>query len=413
MGWTSVDDMVNQITTNGKTWPTYWSKNYNGGGVVAGRYYDLTYSGGNPAAYTHGNMVFNGNFDGGTGGWTLTAGLVWTAGTQLVTKSGGALDTLTQNTSCVNGVSYSVVYTIAGYTGSGNVVISLGGTNGTARTANGTYRETIVCGATANAPLVVTVPTTVTALTIDTLAVTRDLGFTPYTDSGIGREAGFWHGGNVSAATKHMTLLGCSTQTATGANSNVMIVDMLGCYPRIRTDLATSQTLNNTLTIPRYTSGAKVRPYFAINTTNGANAQNFSMVYTNSGPTAGRSLGATVANTASAIQSHLGHTGTAAGNFGPFLPLGGGDAGVQSVQSCQFSAASASAGFIDLVLCVPIAVIPVPAAFLMFERSLAGGQLFSFPQVYDGAVLGLLVSAGNAIAAGTQFSGYSELGWGG
>lgn len=408
MGFSSLDDLISEATVNGKTFRQDWIKNYSGGVVVAGRWYDLTYFGGNPAAYTHGNMVYNGNFDGGAGGWSLSSSNVaWTAATQLLTKTGAGAETITQNTDCVNGVAYSVVYTIAGYTGTGNIVISLGGTNGTNRTANGTFRETITCGATSNAPLVISIPSTVSSVTIDTVAVTRDLGFTPYTDSGIGREAGFWHGGNVSTDTKHMTNIGAWTQVAVGAPAVIQIVDMLGCYPRIRTDLATSQTLNNTLSLPRYADGAGVRAYYAINTTNGLNAQNFSMNYTNTVPTAGRTLGAAVANTASAIQSHIGHSGTAAGNFGPFLPLAGGDAGVRSVQSCQFSAASASAGFIDLVLCKPIVSIPITTAFVASERNLLS-QLFSLPKIQDGAVLGVLVQSGAVITGGTQFQGYCD-----
>lgn len=412
MGFSSLDDLINESTQNGKTWRQDWMKNYNGGVVVAGRWYDLTYFGGTPAAYTHGNMVYNGNFDGGAAGWTLSsANVVWTAATQLLTKTGAGAETIIQNTDCVNGVTYSVVYTIAGYTGTGNIVISLGGTNGTARAANGTFRENIVCGATALAPLTISIPGTVSSVTIDTVAVTRDLGFTPYTDSGIGREAGFWHGGNVAADTKHMLNIGAWTQSATGVPAVIQIVDMLGCYPRIRTDLATSQALNNSLTLPRYTNGAGVRSYFAINTTNGLNAQNFTMTYTNSANVGSRTLGATVANTASAIQSHIGHSGTAAGNFGPFLPIAGGDAGVRSVQSAQFSAASASAGFIDLVLCRPIVSIPLTTAFVAAERNLLT-QLFSLPQVQDGAVLGILVQAGAPIGVGTQFQGYCDTAWG-
>lgn len=415
MGFSSLDHLISQSTAEGKNWRADWMKLYTGGVVVAGRWYDLTYFGGTPAAYTHGNMVFNGNFDGGAGGWTLSsANVAWTAATQLLTKTGGASETISQNTECVNGVTYSVAYTIAGYTGSGNIVVSLGGTNGANRSANGAYRENIVCGATADAPLVVTVPAGVTSVTIDSISVIREFGFTPYTDSGVGREAGVWHGGDVSADTKHMINIGAWTQAAAGVPSVLQIVDMLGCYPRIPTNVATSQTLNNTLTLPRYTNGAGVRAYYAINTTNGANAQNFSFGtsgYTNSAGTAGRSIGATVANTASAIQSHIGHSGTAAGNFGPFLPLAGGDAGIRSAQSAQFSAASASAGFIDLVLCRPIVTIPLTTAFVASERNLLS-QLFSLPQVVDGAVLGVLVQSGAVIASGTQFGGYCDFAWG-
>lgn len=410
MGFNSLDDMISEVTVGGKSYRSDWMKfPSNIGAVVAGRWYDLTYFGGNPAAYIHGNMVFNGNFDSGTGGWTLSsANIAWTAATQLVTKSGSLQDTISQNTTCVSGVTYTCTYTIGGYTGTGNVVLSLGGTAGTARTANGTYTENIVCGATAGAPLVITVPATVTALTIDSIQVVRSLGFTPYSDI-LTPEAGLFHGGNKTPDTKHLVNVGAWTNATVGAPAIIQIVDLLGCYPRIPTNVATAQALNNTLTLPRYVNGNGVRAYYAINTTNGLNAQNFSMIYTNQANVANRSLANTVSNTASAIQGHIGHSGTSAGNYGPFLPIS--DDGIRSIQSVTFSAVSASAGFIDLILARPLATIPITTAFVASERNLLS-QLFSLPQVQDGACLGFLVYAGNAISTATQFQGYIDVAWG-
>lgn len=415
MGFSSVDDFVSEIS-GGKFWRADWLKNVGGiGTVVAGRWYDLSqlpYNGTAPN-FVHGNMVYNWDFLAGSAGWTLSGGLTWTAGTNLITKSGGSAETLTQNTACVNGVSYSVVYTLAGYTGSGNVQVSLGGTNGTARTANGTYRETIVCGATANAPLTITIASTVSACTIDLVAVTRDLGFTPYTDAGTvsGKDANLvWHGGNVSTDTKHIVNIGAWTNLAASAPATLTLVDLLGCYPRIATNSSSLQTLNNTLSLPRYTDGKGVRAFMTLNTANGANAQNTTMLYTNTASVSGRGLGVTVSNTASAITSHIFHSGAAAGNTGPFLPLAGGDQGILSVQSVQFSAASASAGFVDLVLCKPLVSIPLTAAFYTNERDCMN-QIPSLPKVEDGACLGLIVGAG-AVMAASVYCGYIDFAWG-
>jgi hypothetical protein len=409
MGFSSLDNYLSEVTTNGKFWRADWVKNYTGGTVVAGRWYDLTLSDGVPALYTHGNYLENSNFAAGAMGWTLSAGMSWTPATQLVTKASSNPETITQNTACSNGVSYSVVYTIAGYTGSGNIVISLGGTNGTNRSANGTFRETISCGATANAPLTVSMPGTVTACTLDSIAVTRDLAFMPYTDTTV--DCALWHGGNVSTDTKHIVNVGAWGNAVTSVPSILMIVDLLGVYPRIQTNTASLQTLNNSLTLPRYADGKGVRTFYVINTTNGANAQNFSMRYTNESDVSGRSLGAVVANTASAIAQHMSHSGIAASNFGPFLPLMGADQGIKSIQSCQFSAASASAGFIDLVLCKPLATIPLTTTYLAAERDLIN-QLPSLPRIYDGAVIGFLVFSGAVIAIGSQWQGYIDFAWG-
>jgi hypothetical protein len=407
MGFSSIDDFLAE-QTSGKNWRADFMKIFTGGTVVAGRWYDLTYFGGAPAQYIHGNYVRNADFLAGAMGWTASAGFAWTAATHLMTKSGGNAETLTQNTSCVNGTAYSVVYTLGSYAGSGNVSVSLGGTAGTNRTSNGTYRETITCGATANAPLVITVAGTVSAATIDVVAITRDLAFTPYSDT---IDCGLWHGGNVSTDTKHLVNVGAWTNAATGAPSVLMLVDMLGCYPRIATNSSSLQTLNNTLTLPRYTAGAGVRAFFSLEVSNGANAQNFAMTYTNSSSVGSRSLGATVANTASAIQSHISHSGVAAGNYGPFLPLMAPDAGVKSVESCQFSAASASAGLGALVLCRPLVTLPITTAFMAAERDLMN-QLPSLPRLVDGACIGFLHFAGAVTASGVQFQGYLDAAWG-
>lgn len=414
MPYTGFDDMILGLG-DGKRWRQDFTKVYSAtdvyaaGTVVAGRAYDLT--GYDERRYMHGNYVYNAHFMSGLAGWTASsANISWDAVNFAAAKSGASSETLTQNTSCSNGVAYEVIYTLANYTGSGNVSISLGGQAGTNRTANGTYTETITCGATANAPLVFTFASTISAGRIRNIFVRRLLAFTPYSDSGIGCEAGLWHGGNVSSETKHLLTMGARANASTAALSTLFLVDLLGCYPKIATNSASSQTLNNTLTIPRYTDGKGIRAFYSLNTANGANAQNFAMSYTAPGSVSGRSLGAVVANTASAITGHMSHTGVAAGNFQPFLPLSGGDAGIMSVQSAQFSAASASAGFVDLVLCVPLCAVPITTAFVMAERDLVT-QLQSLPRIYDGAVLGLLLVTGGVVVSGNAIDGYIETGW--
>lgn len=420
MTFESIDDLVSEIT-GGKHWRQDWTKIYSAGNVyaagtvVAGRWYDLT--GYQQNEYVHGNFVYNGHFLAGLGGWTpSSANVAWDAVNTAASKTGASGETITINTDCTSGVTYEVIFTQAAYAGSGNVTISLGGTSGTGRTTNATFTENISCGATGNAPLTITWASTVSASRIDNIIVRRKLGFTPYSDSAVGREAGIWHGGNVSPDTKHLINLGAWTTAAVGAGSIIHFVDLLGVYPQIATNSASVQSLNNSLILPRYADGKGVRAFYTTSTTNGANAQNFSMTYTrpvDGSPQAEseRSLGAAIANTASCITGHMSHTGVAAGNFGPFLPLGGGDQGIVSVQSAQFSAASAGAGFVDLVLCKPIASIPITTAFIAAERDLLT-QLPSLPRIYDGAVLGVIIQSGAVIAAATQWQGYCEFAWG-
>jgi len=122
-------------------------------------------------------------------------------------------------------------------------------------------------------------------------------------------------------------------------------------------------------------------------------------------------LGATVSNTQSSIASHILHSGAAAGNIGPFLPLAAGDAGVQRVENITFSAASATAGSVCIVVCKPLASIPLPYGFIAAERDFMS-QLPSLPQIKDGACLGYLLFDGAVSVAGTQWMGNLDLAWG-
>jgi hypothetical protein len=420
MGFSSIDDLVSEIAA-GKTYRADWAKTFQVtdaattlGTWTAGRWLDATML--DQGSYRHGNYVFNGDFRGGTAGWTLSsANVAWDAANTRVNKTGGAGETLTQNTDCINGVTYEVVYTVAAWA-AGTVTVSLGGTAGTARGSSATFTENISCGATANAPLTFTFNAAWSAGGVEIVSVRQLRAFTPYTDTAKGRECGIWHGGNVSPSTKHLVNMSALTNNALGAGSTLMLVDLLGAYPKIQTNLSTSQTLTNGLTLPRYTDGVGVRAYYVLNAANGANAQNFSFGtsgYTAPGPVTGRSIGAVVASTATALTPHLPHSGVAANNFGPFLPLAGGDSGIISAQSAQFSAASASAGFVDLVLCKPLAYLPLTTAFISAERDLLT-QVPSLPRIYDGAVLSWLILPGGATttASATLWQGALEFAWG-
>lgn len=528
MGFTSFDDLISEITA-GKQFRSDFMKTYTGGTVVAGRWYDLTYQGGMPPIFLHGNLVSNYDFLAGAANWLASSGFAWTAATHLMTKSNsGSVETLSQNIEVYSGLSYEVIWTLGSYAGSGNVSISIGGGTPVTRAANGTFTETIVAGSS-NSTLLFSFASTITAATVDVVVVRSLKTFTPYSTNFVthpynaaGKDLAAYVGGNVAPDTKHLINAGIWTNVAAGAPSVLMIVDMLGCYPKIQTNSNSVQALNNvvhltngsftgnangwtlgsgwaynsnnviknaggtgtlsqtvlfapvagknyfvqytvsgftaqgtiqinvggansvtrtitangiyvdlieavstanTLTItpsdslrvtlddismgfapPRYDDGKGIMAFYVIDSTNGANAQNFNMVYSSNG-VGNKNLGAVVANTASAIQGHISHSGVAAGNFGPFLPLAPGDTGVEQVDSCQFSAASASAGFVNLVLCRPLATIPITAAFYAQERDFLN-QLPSLPQVKDGACLGFLIFAGAVIPNPCMYQGY-------
>jgi hypothetical protein len=217
-----------------------------------------------------------------------------------------------------------------------------------------------------------------------------------------------YHGGNVSADTKHVLNVGAVTAVATGVPAQLMLVDLQGYWPGINNNTTSAQTLTGTPTL-RYTNGVGCRLYWVQTATAGGTAQNIACSYSNTVPTAGRTLPVTVAMTASAITPHISHSGLAANNYGPFLPLASGDTGVSTVATVTFSAANTGTG--ALCLARPLLTIPLTTAAVAVERDLVN-QLPSMPRVIDGACLVWLYFAGTATAASTNFYGHLELGWG-
>jgi hypothetical protein len=219
---------------------------------------------------------------------------------------------------------------------------------------------------------------------------------------------GMRHGGDVSPDTKHVLNGSAITAVATAVPSQLMLVDMCGYYPGVNMNTGTAQTFTGTPTL-RYSNGVGVRAALVIVTSSGATAHNVAISYTDQDGNTGNTLPVTVACTASAITPHITHSGIAANNYGPFLPLASGDTGIRSVQTLTLSAASL-AGTAALVLYKPILTIPLTTASVASERDFLN-QIPSLPQVPDDACLTWLYFAGNVTGASTNFYGSLELGW--
>jgi hypothetical protein len=214
-------------------------------------------------------------------------------------------------------------------------------------------------------------------------------------------------GGNVSPDKKHLVNISALGSSTTAVPGQLMLVDMQGYYPGINMNVNTAQTMVGTPTL-RYTHG--VRASLVSTVATGATAHSVAMSYTNSDAVAGRALPVTVSCTASAIVGHITHAGTAANNYGPYLPLASGDKGVSSVQSVTISAAS-GAGTAALILYKPITTIPLAVTSLASERDLVN-QLPSLPEIKDNACLTWLYFTGAATVASSNFVGHTEFVWG-
>ena len=219
---------------------------------------------------------------------------------------------------------------------------------------------------------------------------------------------GIPHGGNVSPDTKHILNVSALTAVATGVPAQLMLVDLQGYWPGISNNTTAAQTLTGTPTL-RYTNGAGCRLFAVQTSVAGATAQNIALSYTDTAGNTGNTLPVTVACTASAIVGHITHSGTAANNYGPFLPLANGDTGVQNVASVTMSAANT--GTFALCLAKPLLTIPLTTASVAAERDLVN-QLPSLPQVKDGACLVWLYFAGAATGTATNFYTAIDFVWG-
>lgn len=416
MGFTSQDDFISEVTQNGKFWRTDWNKITGAAAYTAGRWYDTYGLNGTPMSGIYGEVAFNSTFSGNITGWTPN-GTGYSYGANTCVKVSGTGTTLTSdlvNIPLVNGRVYRVAYTITAYT-SGTCTVSIGGTSGTARSSAATFIEYITAGA--GSSIIFTASVNTAVFTIGSISVV-EWGLAGSTYSAAqsitsnNSQGAIYHGGTASPDSKHIINISAVSAVATAVPAVLMLVDVLMVYPYIDANSLAPQTLDNTNTLPRYTDGKGVRAFVVAATTIGAVAHNFQMTYTNQNGTSGKNLPVTVSMTVSAIVPHIGHSGVAANNYGPFLPLAAGDSGIESIQTVQLSAASGTANtFYHVVLCRPLTTIPITTASVLSERDLMN-QLPSLPEIKDGAVLDFLYFAGAATGASTNFYGGIEVAWG-
>ena len=174
----------------------------------------------------------------------------------------------------------------------------------------------------------------------------------------------------------------------------------------------------HTMTIQmREPSGAGVQAFFLVQTVPTLGGPNLTASsYTNSAGTAGRAFqgSPTMAAVADAYVTRIPHSGNATGRYGAFLPLQGSDAGIQSIQSFTWSGGTAygGTGVVALCLAKPILDLIIPATGVWTERDLVN-QLPSLPRVQDGACLAWLLFGTGATTTASPFTATLDVGWGG
>jgi hypothetical protein len=116
---------------------------------------------------------------------------------------------------------------------------------------------------------------------------------------------------------------------------------------------------------------------------------------------------------ADAYATRVLHSGVVAGRYGPFYPLQGADTGIARINSFTLSGGSAytGSGVLAMAIVKPLADLLLPATGIYSERDLIN-QLPSMPKVDDGACLAWMLFATGATTNLSPFTANIDVGWG-
>lgn len=383
-GFSSMDDLVNEVTTNGKFWRQDWNKNMLPTTVaVAGEWSMLARGGGNPGA----DALFN-------TGSNLTFQSVTDA-----TASAGAL----QHGGAVT-PDYKRILNASAFTAAATTVPAVM----MLVDLVGFYRVTSTTTITSQAMTnTLSAFSTFTADAGTDVITHSNINLFPYTRVQTSTTTTLPAG--LAAATDYYVIKVTDT-TAKLATSYANAV--AGTAINI-TDAGTGTHTINTL-LPRYTSGAGLQAIMWANnaTPLGAGVPNLSLPsYTNSVQTTGKATPTVlpIGKTAAANGLIL-YSGTGAGKYGPFVPLAAGDAGIAKVDNVQLSATYTSGEF-SVGLVKPLLTMPITTLGVACERDLVN-QMPSMPRVYDGAALYWMIYHGANTPTNSAFYGHLDFAWG-
>jgi hypothetical protein len=172
--------------------------------------------------------------------------------------------------------------------------------------------------------------------------------------------------------------------------------------------------------MPRTNNGTGCEAFFVAQTAPATGGPNLSAsayddpsLYTGAGTRAFQGS-PTMGAAADAYATRILHSGNAAGRYGPFLPKQGSDTGIARINSFTWSGGTAytGTGVVALCICKPICDIALPVTGMWSERDLVN-QLPSLPRVEDGACLGWLLFSTGATTNNSPFTAAIDFGWGG
>jgi hypothetical protein len=383
-GFSSQDDFINEVTTNGKFFRNDWNKNMlPTTAAVAGEWSFLARGGGNPAADT----IFN------TGTNLLFQPVSDTTANAGAMLHGGNVSP--DYKSIVNASAFSAAAT------SMPAIVML-------VDLVGFYRVTTTTTITSQA-MTNTLASFSTFTADDTtdICTHTNINLLQYTRCQLTTSGTLPAGLSIATDYYVIKLTDTTIKFATSYANAVA-----GTAVNITSTGSGTHTINTLY--PRYTSGAGLQAFMWANnaTPLGAGTPNLSLAsYTNSAQSTGRATPTVlpVGKTAAANGLVL-YSGTGVGKYGPFMPLQAGDAGIAKVDNVQLSSTYTSGEF-SVGICKPLITLPMTTIGVAAERDFMN-QIPSLPRVYDGAALYWMIYHGAATPVNSAFYGHVDFAWG-
>jgi hypothetical protein len=393
MGFASVDDMVSELTAGKREYNTWTKISTAGTTLVAGTWYDLSTQAGSPVANTY-------------PGTTLVAQTPTDKFPGVGIWHGGPVMSDTKH--IVNlGAWSSIASAVPGIVMLCDLLMYYPSLTNLVTTAQDLINANTFTASSSSGLL---------------LTYTNDFGVAttnPYTS------VRFTTTGTLPVGLNTTDTFWLTRQGATSAKVSTTLANAIaGTF--IAYDV-TGMSGTHTLTVrpSRYADGAGVRMANIMVSSSGSASTGTPVVhasdflYTNSAPSpaSGRVIGAvtnyTAGGAAAAYAGKIAHSGVAAGNFAPFLPLQAGDVGVHSVQRYRLSTAygGATTSVSALALLRPLITVPIVTVGVAGERN-AVFQIPSLPRIYDDACIIPLFYAGGALAASSPIQGFADFAWG-
>lgn len=171
--------------------------------------------------------------------------------------------------------------------------------------------------------------------------------------------------------------------------------DHIAYYPFIDCETDAQQDMDNTLTLPRESTGAGVRAFIVCQQL-GAAVGAYTISYTNSEGVSGRVVTGNVSAPLQPSQLLTSPTTVGVGH-NPWLPLAQGDIGVRSIESITWT--TPPGGLAAIVMAKPIASIIHPETTTYTEKQYHPRM----PRIHNEACLMMLRATGNAPSSGRTY----------